>query len=176
MTLQRRALLQKLLIQFEPDGSYVAAEALFEEGAWDADLQDWVGSPQQNEYPMHTSLPEGAKMLNDVLGTATLKALVKAEEWKAAVQGAQDNVKAMEAAVTRANRVATDKEQEALSWKSAYENSATLAQNRLEKIDTADSAARMWKAARDASNVELAQARSWKARLTFGLWLPKVRA
>jgi hypothetical protein len=82
MALQRKSVLQKLLITFEPDGKYVGAEALFQVGAWDTELNDWVGTPTLDEQQIHTMIPEGKKALNDVLGLTVVKAIEAVELWK----------------------------------------------------------------------------------------------
>lgn len=82
MALNKRSRLHKLLLTFDESGKYVTGEALFQEGAWDTETNDWFGDPTDKEYPVTNITPEGKKALNDVLGVVTSKALEAAETWK----------------------------------------------------------------------------------------------
>jgi len=92
MALQKRSRLHQVHLTFDEDGVYVTGDALFQEGAWDTDLQGWEGKPVAREYPVHNMDPAGKKFLNDVIGVAATKALetaaVAAEAMKKAAHDA----------------------------------------------------------------------------------------
>lgn len=82
MALAKRSRLHKVMLEFDDVGTYVNGEALFQEGAWDSDTQDWFGDAVAKEYPLTNMTPDGKKFLNDVLGVVATKALDAAETWK----------------------------------------------------------------------------------------------
>lgn len=82
MPLQKRSRLHKVLIEFADDGKYVFGEALFQEGAWDTDANNWFGDAVEREYPLTNMTVEGKKAFNDVVGVTASKALEAAEAWK----------------------------------------------------------------------------------------------
>lgn len=102
MALQKKSILNKVLLQFDEDGKYVVGEALFKEGAWDTDLVDWYGEPVAREYALTNMTAEGKKFLNDVIGVAAAKALeaatVAAEKLEQVTAANERNSKDLQAA------------------------------------------------------------------------------
>lgn len=108
MALNKRSRLHKVLLTFDESGKYVTGEALFEEGAWDTDTNDWFGEPVKGEYPITNMTPDGKKFFNDVIGVVAAKALEAAETWKKEAADAKGRAEAYVADANKAHIALAD--------------------------------------------------------------------
>lgn len=168
MSLVRSSTLTRVAIEFDPEeGRFVRADVCYHIGAKDTETGEWVGQPLVQVEQITTETKAGKKQLNDALSIAAVRALEAASDAKFSAEACGKLANAMQKERDDALRSMLDAESEAINC------------SKLEKATRAELIAEQGRAktavAQTARLAELVMVRqSLRARLTAGLWLPKL--